>query len=136
MKTGFYPKLAMDGMRKSSRFYAPYLITCVLVVCVYYILHFLGHSGVMNGMAGGSTATDMMQMGTYVCTIFALIFLFYTQSALIKGRRKEFGLYSILGMNKHNIGKILFFETLITWAIAVGGGLVSGIALSKLAELG
>ena len=78
----------------------------------------------------------MMQMGTYIMTIFGLVFLFYTQGVLIKGRKKEFGLYSILGMNKGNIGKILFFETLITWAIAVVFGLAAGIGLSKLAEMG
>ena len=134
--SGFYPKLAADGMRKNGRLYTPYLLTCILMVAVYYIIHFLGNSGIMNGMPGGHTATDMMRIGTYVMTLFGLVFLFYTQSTLIKGRKKEFGLYSILGMNKQNIGKILFFETLITWGIALIGGLVVGIALSKLAELG
>ena len=132
----FYIKLATDGMRKNSRLYTPYLVTCILMVAVFYILHFLGNSGIMEGMPGGHTATDMMQMGTYIMTIFGLIFLFYTQGTLIKGRKKEFGLYSILGMNKSNIGKIIFFETVITWVIAVIGGLVAGIGLSKLAEMG
>lgn len=136
MNIGFYPKMATDGMRKNSRLYTPYFVTCILMVCIYYILHFLGNSGVIDGMPGGGTAAQMMRLGTYVMTVFALVFLFYTQAALIKGRKKEFGLYSILGMNKHNIGKILFFEALITWAIALGGGLVSGIAFSKLSELG
>ena len=85
--------MATDGMRKSGRLYAPYLVTCILMVCVYYILHFLGNSGIMNGMPGGHTAMDMMQMGTYIMTIFGLVFLFYTQGVLIKGRKKEFGLY-------------------------------------------
>ena len=132
----FYIKLATDGMRKNGRLYTPYLVTCMLMVAVFYILHFLGNSGVMEGMPGGHTATDMMQMGTYIMTVFGLLFLFYTQGVLIKGRKKEFGLYSILGMNKSNIGKIIFFETVITWAIAVIGGLAAGIGLSKLAEMG
>ena len=136
MKAGFYPKMATDGMRKNGRLYTPYFVTSILMVCIYYILHFLGNSGVIDGMPGGGTAAQMMRLGTYVMTVFALVFLFYTQATLIKGRKKEFGLYSILGMNKHNIGKILFFEALITWAIALAGGLVSGIAFSKLSELG
>ena len=132
----FYAKMALDGMRKNGRLYAPYLITCILMTAVYYIMHFLGYSGIMDGMPGGHTATDMLQMGTYIMTAFGLIFLFYTQQALIKGRKKEFGLYSILGMNKRNLGRIIFFETAITWAIAMVGGLIAGIALSKMAELG
>lgn len=136
MKLGFYPKMAANGMRKNGRLYAPYLVTCIMMVAVYYILHFLGYSGIMDGMPGGHTATDMMQMGTYIMTLFGLLFLFYTQATLIKGRKKEFGLYSILGMNRFNLGRILFFETLFTWAVAIFGGLIAGIGISKLAELG
>ncbi len=136
MKLSLYPRLAARGMRKNGRLYAPYLVTCIMMVAVYYILHFLGYSGIMDGMPGGHTATDMMQLGTYVMTLFGVIFLFYTQSTLIKGRKKELGLYSILGMNRFDLGRILFFETLITWAVAVAGGLIAGIGLSKLAELG
>lgn len=136
MKINLYPKLAFDGVKKNSRLYIPYLVTCVLMVSVYYIIHFLGNSGVMNGMPGGGTATQMMQMGTVVMSLFGAIFLFYTQSTLIKGRKKEFGLYSILGMNKRSIGRVMFFETLIIWAISVVAGLTVGIGLSKLAELG
>ena len=136
MKAGFYPKMAVGGMRKNGRLYVPYMITCILMVAMFYILHFLGFSGVMNGMAGGSTATDMVAMGSYIMAIFSTIFLFYTQSTLIKGRKKEFGLYSILGMNKRNIGKIIFWETAITGVISIVVGLLAGIGLSKLAELG
>ena len=136
MKAGFYPKMAVGGMNKNGRLYVPYLITCILMVAMFYILHFLGFSGVMNGMAGGGTATDMVAMGSYIMAIFSTIFLFYTQSTLIKGRKKEFGLYSILGMNKRNIGKIIFWETAITGIVSIVVGLLAGIGLSKLAELG
>ena len=136
MKAGLYPKMAVGGMRKNGRLYAPYIITCILMVAMFYILHFLGFSGVMKGMPGGSTATDMVGIGSYIMAIFATIFLFYTQSTLIKGRKKEFGLYSILGMNKRNIGKIIFWETAITGVVALIFGLLAGIGLSKLAELG
>ena len=136
MKVGFYSRLAGAGMRKNGRLYAPYLITCILMVSLFYIIHFLGYSGVMDGMAGGGTATDMMRLGSYIMAIFVTIFLFYTQSTLIKGRKKEFGLYSILGMNKRNIGRVLFFETIIIWIVSLVAGLMAGIGLSKLAELG
>lgn len=136
MRLGFYFKLAGDSMKRNGRLYGPYFLTCILMVAVYYIMHFLGYSGVMTGMAGGSTATDMMKLGTYVMTLFSAFFLFYTQSTLIKGRKKEFGLYSILGMNRANLSSVIFGETLITWGISLFLGLASGIALSKLCELG
>ncbi len=136
MKAGFYPKMAVSGMRKNGRLYVPFIITSILMVAMFYILHFLSFSGVMRGMPGAGTATDMMVFGVYVMTLFSAIFLFYTHSTLIKGRKKEFGLYSILGMNKRNIGKILFWETAIMWVVSAALGLVAGIGLSKLAELG
>ena len=86
MKAGFYMSLAVSGMKKNGRLYVPYLVTCIMMVAVYYILHFLGNSGIMDGMPGGHTASDMMQMGTYIMTLFGTIFLLYTQSTLIKGR--------------------------------------------------
>ena len=136
MKSGLYPKLAVSGMRKNGRLYVPYMISCILMVAMFYILHFLGFSGVMKGMPGGSTATDMLGMGSYIMAFFSTIFLFYTQSTLIKGRKKEFGLYNILGMNKRNIGKVIFWESAITGTVSIALGLLSGIGLSKLAELG
>ena len=135
MKAGLYPKIAADGIRKNGRLYIPYFITCILMVALFYIMHMLGFSGLLKNFEGGSTASDMLRFGTYIMAVFGTIFLFYTQSTLVKGRLKEFGLYSVLGMNRKNLGRIVFFETLISWLIAMTGGLIAGIGLSKLARI-
>ena len=136
MNIGLYPKIAYEGMRKNGKLYIPYCITCILMVAIYYIVHFLAFSGVLIGIPGASTAVQMLGFGVYVITIFSAIFLFYTQSTLIKGRKKEFGLYSVLGMNKNNLGMIIFYETIMTWIAAIFGGLILGIGMSKVSELG
>lgn len=136
MKNGLYAKLAFGSIRRNGTLYLPYFATCILMVSVFYIMHFLGYSDIMKGMPGGSTAIEMMRMGTWIMTFFSVIFLFYTQSTLIRNRKKEFGLYSILGMNKWNLGRILFFDTLMTWMVSIAAGLGAGIGLSKLAQLG
>ena len=136
MKTAFYPKMAVSGMRKNGRLYLPYIVACILMVAVFYIMHLLGFSNMLKNFAGSGTARDMLKLGTVIMAVFGTIFLFYTQSALIKGRLKEFGLYSVLGMNRRNLGKIIFFESLITGLISIAGGLMIGIGFSKLAELG
>ena len=136
MRSALYPKIAVDGIRKNSKLYVPYIATCILMVAVFYIMHTLGFSDMLSNFMGAATAKDILGFGTFVMAVFGTIFLFYTQSALIKGRLKEFGLYSVLGMNRKNLGKVVFYETLITWAISMAGGIVAGIALSKLAELG
>lgn len=109
MRSGIYPKIAAEGVKKNGKLYIPYFVTCIMMVAVFYIMHFLGYSGVLDNIAGGATATQMLQMGSGIMAIFGTIFMFYTQSTLIKGRKKEFGLYSILGMNRRNIGKIIFY---------------------------
>ena len=136
MKAGFYPRLAVSGMRKNGRLYVPYIAACILMVAIYYIMHLLGYSNMLQNFEGVGTARDILKLGSTIMAIFGTIFLFYTQSTLIKGRLKEFGLYSVLGMNRRNLGKIIFFETLITWFVSISSGLLIGIGFSKLAELG
>lgn len=136
MKAGFYPKLAVDGIRKNRRMYLPYILTCIGMVMMYYIIVFLQHNDAIRAMRGGETIQGILQLGTGVIAIFACIFLFYTNSFLIRRRKKEFGLYNILGMGKRNIGFVLFWEALVISAISLGAGLFAGIVFSKLAELG
>lgn len=135
MKLGFYPKLAWDGIRKNKRLYIPYILTCVGMVMMYYIILFLGQSPTILALPGGVPIVAMLQLGSWIIAFFSALFLFYTNSFLIRRRKKEFGLYNILGMGKRNISKILFWETLIISAIALLLGLTIGVILSKLFEL-
>lgn len=135
MKTGFYPKLAFDGIRKNKKMYLPYILTSIGMVMMYYIIIFLQFSQSIKDAVQSSTVSQILGLGSWVIAIFSCIFLFYTNSFLIKRRKKEFGLYNILGMDKHNLGIILFWETLIIAVISLAVGLAAGIAFSKLAEL-
>ncbi|MDR1629345.1 MAG: ABC transporter permease [Oscillospiraceae bacterium] len=136
MKASFYPKFAWDGIRKNNRLYVPYILTCTGMVTMYYIIVSLSASPLINSLRGGPNIITMLDLGSWVILIFALIFLFYTNSFLSRRRTKEFGLYNILGMGKRNIARILFWETLIASGIALIAGNGAGIVLSKLAELG
>lgn len=136
MIKALYPKLALDGIRKNKRMYLPYILTCIGMVMMQYIIGFLQYSDMLASMPGARTAQSMIEMGGWVIAVFAGIFLFYTNSFLMRRRKKEFGLYNILGMGKRNIGFILFWENLIISVFSIAVGLILGIAFSKLAELG
>ena len=136
MKRGFYAKLAFTGIRKNKRLYVPYILTCIGMVMMFYIVAFLSYSPDLTGIPGGDTLQMILSLGTGVVGVFALIFLFYTNSFLMRRRKKEFGLYNILGMGKGNLARVLLWESLMIAAVALGGGLLAGIALSKIAELG
>lgn len=136
MSKGLYPKLAWTGIRKNGQLYFPYLISGAAMIMMFYIVTFLADSGLVHSLRGGMAMTSLLFCGECLVGLFSAPFLFYTSSSLLKKRKKELGLYNILGMNKGNILKILFWETLITYGIALGLGLLLGIALSKAAELG
>lgn len=136
MSRGLYAKLAWSGIKKNKQLYYPYLISGIAMVMAFYILSFLGASNVVRSLKGGAAVTQMLSQGSWIIGIFSLFFLFYTNSSLIKKRKKEFGLYNILGMNKSNILVILLWETLFTYGIVIVIGVLAGILCSKVAELG
>lgn len=76
-----------------------------------------------------------LTVGFDVMCVFSLIFLFYTNSFLIRRRKKELGLYNILGLDKKNLAHVLAWETLIIAGITIISGLFFGILFFKFAEL-
>ena len=136
MKKGFYRTLAWTGIKKNKKLYLPYILTCVGMVMMCYIIAFLASSPSFALVRGGQTVQSFLGMGFGVMCVFSTIFLFYTNSFLIRRRKKEFGLYNILGLGKKNLALVLFLETLIIAFFALAGGLLGGMLFSKLAELG
>lgn len=135
MRAGLYPKLAWDGIRKNKRFYLPYILTCIGMVMMFYIIHYLAAMPTIKDMPGGDTMETVLGLGTWIVALFAVIFLFYTNSFLMRRRQKEFGLYNMLGMGKNHLSLLLLWENGILFVISMVGGLLGGILLSKMAEL-
>lgn len=133
MSNKLYLRLAAENIKKNGKTYIPYIITCVLTVAMFYIINSLSlNPGIETMGRGGSVMPVVLQLGCVVTGIFAVIFLFYTNSFLMKRRKKEFGLYNILGMGKRHIAKVVVLETLYVTIISLVLGLVFGIALDKL----
>ena len=129
----FYLKLALTNIKKNGKIYFPYLITSIFTVMMFYCVKFLGGD---NGLRKDSeSAAMMMSLGVYVVIIFSVIFLLYINSFLMKNRKKELGLYNILGMEKRHVMLIIFIETLIVYLISLGFGVLTGVLFSKLMML-
>ena len=128
-------KLAFDGIKKNKRLYIPYIMTGTIVIMMFYILLYIANSKTLAYMPASTFLALVLPLGIIVIFVFSLIFLFYTNSFLIKQRYKEFGLYSILGMNKTNINILMLMENVMVFLFALVSGLVFGIAFSKMAEL-
>ena len=131
MGKGFYWKLALQSLKKNRRVYFPFLLSSTGIVIMYYILNALSLSIDQDAMYGGGSVAAVMALGVYVIAVFAVLFLFYTNSFIMKRRKKELGLYNILGMQKWHIAKMIFRETLLTAACAILLGLGLGVLFSK-----
>lgn len=137
MRISLYPRLAWSGMVKNRKLYIPYILSCIGMVMMSYIMQALSLSPLLYEMQkGGSSIGIILSLGKFVIAAFALLFLFYTNSFLIRRRFKEFGLFNVLGMDKRSISNIILWESLIVAAIGLAGGMGLGISFSKLAELG
>ena len=136
MRLGLYLRLALDGMVKNRKLYLPYLTTGILMTTIYNIMSFLAHDDAISNMPGGATTSTILMLGSNIIGIFAVLFLFYTNTFLLRQRKKEFGLYNVLGMNKGSLQCILFFETLLFGVVSIIAGIALGTGCSKLAELG
>ena len=130
-----YLKLSLDGIRKNYRLYIPYILTGTLVIMMFYVLLYLSSSKSLWSMPAATFLAAVLPLGIVVIAVFSVLFLFYTNSFLIKTRAREFGLYNILGMNRHNLSILLFFENAIVFIAALLSGLMFGVAFSKMGEL-
>lgn len=135
MNNRFYAKLALSNIRKNAKAYVPYMLTGIGTIMMFYIMHAISENDGLSKMRGGQSLEVMLSFGSVVIGFFSAIFLFYTNSFLMKRRRKELGLYNILGMEKRHIARVLFFETIFIALICLTVGLIGGIILNRLMYL-
>lgn len=125
-----YVRLAAQNIKKHRRSYVPFMLAGIFVAAVSYILNSLSGNPDL-----GPTAQMMFTFGNGVVMLFSVTFLFYTNSFLMKQRKKELGLYNVLGMNKGHIARVIGLETLFAALIVIIGGSAFGILLDKLTFL-
>ena len=123
MSKVFFPKLAKSGMTKNYKLYIPYLLSCIGMIMMLYIICALSYSETVATMAAGRDLAVILRLGVGVICIFGSIFLISTNSFLIKRRYREFGLYSILGMDRKSIGRVVFWESVIVSFVSLFVGL-------------
>lgn len=126
------PRLALTGVIKNGTVYYPYIGAGIFSVFTFFVFSSILHNDIIGILPHSAYAWMLLQIGRVLLGIILLPFLFYTNSFLIKRRKKEIGLYSILGLEKKHIGVMMFTETLFSYGAVLIGGIVSGTVLSKL----
>lgn len=137
-KSSLYFKLAFQNIKNNRKFYIPYLIAGMFTSMMCYILFYLLRDDTLNDSYDGSTLEvlrQFMTIGIVITAIFSVIVVFYTNSFLIKRRKRELGLYNILGMQKRNLAWIQVIETVAIAIVSVLGGVLLGMLFAKLTLL-
>ena len=126
-----YFKLAKTNLSNNKPFYIPYIISSIITVAMLYMMSFLSDNKGLNKIMGADSLATIFRLGVGIIVIFSYIILFYTNSFIIKRRKKEIGVYNILGMEKRHLSKVLFVETIYSAIISLVCGIIVGIAFSK-----
>ena len=140
MRKSLYPRLAAQSLKLNRRFFVPYILSLVGNVAAFYIMSALvndpGVADMTPGHANGYYYVQMMMsMGMFVAFAFSIIFVFYINGFLMKQRKRELGLYNILGMGKNHIAALMLLEGLYVGVVGIAGGLAVGMLLHKLVTL-
>ncbi len=130
-KCKFYPRLALVNVTRNAQFYLPYLLSCGGTAAMYYMVVYLSRSEIVASVRGAGYLQSLMILGTGIVALFSIILLLYANGFVMKRRRKELGLYNVLGMEKRHIAHLMFWETLLCAFCAIAGGIAVGILLSK-----
>ncbi len=135
MKRGFFLKLARSNISKNRRFFLPRILSEAGLLCVFYIVFTLRTDERILQLRGGQYIEVFMSIGVAVMMLLSVILLFYINSFLMKQRKREFGVYNILGMEKRHICRVLFHETALSSLASVVLGLAMGTLFYKLCSL-
>lgn len=131
----FYIKLALNNLRKNHRAYLPFLISMIFLVAVTTMTQVIVNNPGMTRLPDSYSALIMFRLGNFILMIFSVIFSIYTNSFLLKQRKKEIGLYNVLGLGKRELYTLMFWENLFSFVIVIIAGVISGIIFGKLGFL-
>ncbi|MDU1414534.1 MAG: ABC transporter permease [Clostridium sp.] len=132
MNNSFYLKIAWTNLKKNSKIYVPYILACICAVVTYYVMDSILLNEGLKGFRGADQLVMILRAGVVIIGIIAVIFLFYINSFLIKRRKKEIGIYNVLGMEKKHIARVLSIETIIIALVSLILGVLGGTILGKL----
>ncbi|SHO44954.1 ABC transporter permease [Anaerocolumna xylanovorans] len=132
MAKSFYLRMAANNLKRDKRMYVPFAISYIIFAAIYFMVITLMTTDGLKNVPAGESLQSLFAFGMVIMSLMAVIFLVYINSFLIKRRKKEFGLYGILGLEKRHVGRIIFEENLILSTLSLILGIVSGCVFGNL----
>ena len=128
----FYIRLALSNVKKNKLVYYPFFLTNILSVMIFFCMASIQNQTIIATLPGSYIFVQFLKVGVVMTGIFAGVFLLYTNGLLIRQRKKELGLYTIFGLEKKHIAKVLILESMLLTTAGLVAGIVLGIVLGKL----
>ncbi|MFM0590678.1 ABC transporter permease [Streptococcus suis] len=125
-------RLALTNLKKNFRLYFPYALMTILSTAIAYIFASLAFHPDLGQVKGANGVIQVLGFGMIVVMLAVAIMVFYANSFVMKQRSKEFGVYSILGLEKKHLFLMTFLENLVFSVGTILSGLLLGLALDKL----
>ena len=123
--------MATSNLKKNHSLYLPYALTTIMVTMILYITHALSAMPELSTLRGGGAIAQTLGFGVIVVQLVAILTILYANAFVTKNRLKEYGLYSILGLDRKNIQLLSFIELLLFSVVSVGLGVVLGIVFHR-----
>ena len=125
--------LALRNIKRNFKDYALYFMSMIFSIVIYFTFAALQYNTQMERAAEGSKKiSGAFQVSSVMLIIFVAVFIIYSNGFFTRKRKKEVGLYSLLGIRKRQIGKMLFYENMLMGLMSLIIGIVLGSLLSKL----
>ena len=129
----FYLQLARNNLKRNRHNFIPYWLSCVVVVAFFFNIDNLQKIIKASDQVYGNTVVSgILWFGTLIVAVLAAIFIFYANGFLMRNRKKEIGLYGILGLEKRHVARMLFYESLALTITSIAAGLLLGMVFGKL----
>ena len=125
-------RLALTNLKKNRRLYYPYAIMTIVSTAISYIFASLAFHPDLGQVKGANGVTQVLGFGMIVVMLAVAIMVLYANSFVMKQRSKEFGVYSILGLEKKHLLLMTFLENVVYSTSTILTGLLLGLALDKL----
>lgn len=125
-------RLALTNLKKNRRLYFPYALMTTVSTAIAYIFTSLTFHPDLSKIRGADGINMVLGFGMIVVMLAVAIMILYANSFVMKQRSKEFGVYSILGLEKKHLLLMTFLENLVFAASTILTGTLLGLALDKL----
>lgn len=125
--------VAKKNIKGNFNSYSIYFISMLASVMVYYIFVSLGYNqDIVKSIESSQSMASLFMLGSIILLLFVAVFMLYSNHFFYRKRKKEAGLYSLLGLPKRTIGKLFFFENMLLGAAVLIVGIIGGAVFSQL----